>query len=216
MTREDLGPDRHIALASAPAGARPALAGLFALDRRLGDIVRAARDPMIGQMRLTWWYEALGRLDAAPAPAEPILRALAADVLPNGIAGAALAAMIEGWEVLLDHAPDADALDAYAKGRGETLFSLGCRILGADMGPQQRFAGRGWALADLAMHSSNPAVAQNAAQHATAALDTAFVVPWPPAARPLGSLALLVRLDGAPGGPLGKTARLTRFRLFGR
>ena len=42
-------------------------------------------------MRLAWWREALQRLDTAPAPGEPVLRELAAAVLPLGVTGTALA-----------------------------------------------------------------------------------------------------------------------------
>ena len=59
-------------------------------------IVAAARDSTIGLMRLTWWADALERLDTAPPPAEPVLTGLALHVLPHGVRGRDLAAMVDG------------------------------------------------------------------------------------------------------------------------
>ena len=83
--------ERALALSYAPVAARVALTTLFALDARLRRIALVARDPTIGMMRLTWWSEALERLDLSPPPAEPLLQALAGEVLPRGVTGAALA-----------------------------------------------------------------------------------------------------------------------------
>src|SRR5579875_4070004 len=102
-------PERELALSYAVVG-RTAAAAVFALDDRLADGVRAARDPLIGQMRLTWWYDALTALDTAPPPAEPVLQALAREALPVGVSGMALAAIIEGWEALLDQPLDEAAV----------------------------------------------------------------------------------------------------------
>src|ERR1700760_3804181 len=74
----DLDPDRRLALAYAPARARPALEALWRLDVTLGAVVARAREKMVARIRLAWWREALERLDAAPPPAEPLLEALAA------------------------------------------------------------------------------------------------------------------------------------------
>src|SRR4051812_43995419 len=101
----DLDPDRLLALAYAPAAARPALEALWRLDVTLGAVVAGAREKMVALTRLAGWREAWGRLDGAPPPAEPVLQALAARVLPAGIRGAGLAAMEEGWSALLADGP---------------------------------------------------------------------------------------------------------------
>ena len=92
----DLDPDRKLALAYVPAAARPAVEALWRLDASFAAILATGTQPLISQMRLAWWREALERLDAAPPPAEPVLQALAAHVLPK-VSGAELAAMEEGW-----------------------------------------------------------------------------------------------------------------------
>lgn len=209
-------PDRDLMLAEAPRDTRDALATLFALDDRLAGIVRTTREPMVGQMRLVWWHDALERLDATPAPAEPLLREVAERLLPRGVTGAALAAMTDGWEELVVTDPlDSDVLARHADSRGGTLFALAGQVLGRDAA-MLRTAGQGWAYADLARHLSLPSLADRAAAAARAHLSRAFADTWPAPARPIGLLALLALLDSAGGTPLAKAWRVARFRLTGR
>ncbi len=83
-------PERELALSYAPRAAMLRLLALFTLDDSLASIPRTTREPMVGQMRLTWWHEALTGLDTASLPAEPV-RALAWHVVPHGVAGARMA-----------------------------------------------------------------------------------------------------------------------------
>ena len=99
--------EQALAVGYTPASARDGFAALLDLDHQLASILQSTTEPMIGQMRLTWWYEALEKLDHEPAPAHPVLQRLADLVLPGGVRGADLAPMIEGWEALLD---DGEAL----------------------------------------------------------------------------------------------------------
>lgn len=214
------GAERQLAIGYAPAGRQAGLAALLDLDGRLGDILRTTREPLVGQMRLTWWHDALARLGAGPVPAEPVLVALAAAALPCGIAGTELARLIDGWEALLDGASlDAAALGQHAQGRGATLFLLAARML--DAGDDRvAAAGEGWALADLAGHLSDAAAAGRARGMAVERLEHALAVRWSRAGRPLGALARSALMDlavvpRAPAHPL-RVARLLRHRLTGR
>jgi phytoene synthase len=215
----DLDPDRRLALAYAPARARAGLEALWRLDVTLGAVLATGREPMVSRIRLAWWREALERLDGAPPPPEPVLQALAAHVLPAGIGGAALAAMEEGWSLLLaDDALDGEALRTYAQCRGGLLFRHSARLLGGAQGVEP--AGARWALVDLARHSTRPAEAEAALK---AAAGSAQEPAWPRALRPLAMLSLLARSDierhpepferqGAPARML----RLLKYRLTGR
>ena len=64
--------------------ARPRVEALWRLDVTLGAVLATGREPMVSRIRLAWWREALERLDREPPPAEPVLQALAAHVLPAG------------------------------------------------------------------------------------------------------------------------------------
>lgn len=215
----DLDPERRLALAYVSADRRPALEALWRLDVTLGRVLATGTDPMISRIRLAWWREALDRLDRDRAPAEPVLEALAADVLPKGVSGADLAAMVDGWELLAEPGLLSESdLEAYAKARGGSLFRNAARLLGGRDDNLIEVGAR-WALADLARRSGN-------AQEAKAALDQARTIrpgheKWPARLRPLGMLAILADRDIArghpelPGGP-GRIWRMIRHRLTGR
>ncbi|TPG22716.1 hypothetical protein EAH87_02660 [Sphingomonas koreensis] len=209
-------PERALALSYVVRG-RPAAEAIFALDDRLAAILRRTSDPLVGQMRLTWWHEALIALDGAPPSAEPALEALARDVLPLGVAGRELAAIVDGWEAALEDPIGEETLTRYA-GRGRAVFEAVGRVIGADDAPIGA-AGEGWALADFAGHVRDPAVAAAAAAMATALLDAALAGRWSRPGRALGAMAHLARLDlrgVRQTGTPRRIARMLRHRLTGR
>ena len=214
-----LNPDVGFALSSAPGGVQPALAALWGLDEALGRVLATGREPMISRIRLAWWREALERLDREPPPKEPVLEAVAAQLLPRGISGAALADMEDGWNAMLSQEPLTPAeLQTYAERRGALLFRCSAQLLGCSEQSLDA-AGSAWVLVDLARHSTE-------ASDVTAALEAAraLVLPrrWPKPLRPLGMLAVLAARDlergserwEEPGAP-PRTARMLRHRLLG-
>ena len=152
--------EEGIALAYAPARCRAALTALWAYDAALGRVVATTTDPMIGQMRLTWWYDRMIGLDAGEVPAEPVIVALHDVVRNHDVSGATLAGLVEGWEQLLEPLPfGADVLRGYAVRRGDGLFAVAARVLGASV---TAGTGAGWALVDFAGHCSDPVAAERA------------------------------------------------------
>jgi phytoene synthase len=214
---EPTGPLRQLVLIYAPASSRSAAAALLALDNRLGAILRGTREPLVGQMRLTWWFEALERLDTAPVPAEPVLAALAEHVLPRGVSGAELATMIDGWELVMPLAPLGGAeLDRYARTRGGALFKSLARVCDAAPGDPAEVAGRGWALADLAAHVGDAELAERARHAAEPLFGLAMGVRWSRRGRMLGAMALIGQADLAQRSGHGLVARLLWHRITGR
>ncbi len=216
--------ERQLALSYAMADRAAPLAALFALDDTLGQILQTTREPLVGQMRLTWWHDALSALDTAPPPAQPVLTALALGVLPLGVTGAQLAAMIDGWEALLDAEElDAATIERHGVARGGALFAAAATVLGCPRSDPVAAAGTGWALADLMRHVRDRAVAERAASLARASIAAATAPRWSRAGRPLGALAQLARMDLAvpldppiARGAPRRVARLALFRLTGR
>jgi len=211
--------EQALAVGYAPAAAREGFAALLDLDHQLASILQSTTEPMIGQMRLTWWYEALEKLDREPAPAHPVLQRLAVAVLPAGVRGADLAPMIEGWEALLD---DGEALDdervaRHAQARGGVLFASIGRLLG---GEGWESLGIAWAKADLAGHISDKPLADRIGAQALDELDTALSLKRARGGRGLSGLGVLAREglrhpDRLPGHPL-RAARLAWHGLTGR
>lgn len=202
-----------------PASKRAAVETLWRLDAAFGAVLATGTEPMISRIRLAWWREALEKLDMAPPPAEPLLRALAEHVLPCGVAGAELAAMEEGWAAI---APGErltpDNLARHGAARGARLFELSARLLGDESHPVAQ-AGRHWALVDLARHSAAQDE-RGAAFLAAGAVETRGR--WPARLRPLGMISALARRDRSrgperaerPGSP-GRMLRMMRHRLTG-
>ncbi|MFN3677949.1 MAG: squalene/phytoene synthase family protein [Sphingomonas pseudosanguinis] len=211
--------EQALAVGYAPASARDGFAALLDLDHQLASILQSTTEPMIGQMRLTWWFEALEKLDREPAPAHPVLQRLASSVLPGGVRGADLAPMIEGWEALLDDGEplDDERIARHAEARGGVLFASVGRLLGqAGLEP----LGTGWAKADLAQHVSDADIRTRIAAGAVLGLDAALGRRSPRSARGLSGLAVLAREglrhpDRLPGHPL-RAARLAWHGLTGR
>ena len=201
----DLDPDRQLALAYIPAAVRPAVEALWRLDASFAAILATGTQPMISQLRLAWWREALERLDRDPPPAEPVLQALADHVLPV-VSGAELAAMEEAWLILLsEEALTGDELARYAELRGGLLFACSARLLGDPDFPVRQ-AGALWALADLARHSRRVDEIKSAPPEPK--------TKWPKRLRPLGMLAMLARRDlerlGREQEKAGSPARMWR------
>ncbi len=200
--------EQRLALAYAPAAARGLFAGLFALDTRLAGIVRAAREPMLAQLRLAWWRDRLG---GGGGGNDPVLIALA----PMLRQGPALVAAADGWEALLGETLSRDAAETFAAGRAAGMAAL-AQALGCPAAEAER-AGRNWALADLAARVSNPA-------ERAVVLDLIATQDWgrptlPRSMRPLAVLHGLVRRRRGAGplieGP-GSLVCAIRLGLTGR
>ncbi|HYZ47283.1 MAG TPA: squalene/phytoene synthase family protein [Sphingomonas sp.] len=201
-------PERKLALVYAPRGHREMLSLVWQLDERLGAIVARAQDPTLGQIRLTWWHDALQSLPGT-RQVDPLLVAIAD---APAIDPAALLPLVEGWEVLLEPLPLAEeALHAYAEARGVTLFRVAAALLGGDP-DRAAGAGRLWALADLAFRISDRTTAERALM--LAARQEVGALP-----RALAVLARLARRDVRRGldkpRRQGSPARVARALLAG-
>lgn len=208
-------PERLIALSYAARDRRAGLAALWQLDETLAGVLRTTREPMVGQMRLTWWHAALSAMDDGIVPNQPLLSALAGAVLPRGISGQTMAGMVDGWEALLDAEPlDEAALMAHAEARGAGLFRLGAQLLGGTDDGAVVQAGIGWALVDLGWHVRDSAARRQCLSLAGPVLEGALASRWPRLIRPLGMLARLAlidaRVDTLTVRQQGSPARLLR------
>lgn len=211
-------PERRLILTYAPSVAvRRGLAALLMLDDKLAETVRSTTEPMLGQIRLQWWSDALVKLDSAPPPAEPVLEAIARDVLRDGVTGVALAEIAQAWQALLQEELQAAEFKAFAQ-RGARLFELAGRLAGAAPGDPLMLAGEGWALADLADGLSDPGERAAARMIAERALTEACATKWSRNGRALGAMAHLARLDlaGVPVGAPRRTGRALWHRLTGK
>jgi 15-cis-phytoene synthase len=183
----------------------------LAIYDAMADVVARSSLPALGAIKLAWWRERLEELDHGVVPAEPRLQLAAAELLPCGITGSALAQIEDGWAALLEPQPDMNRV----ADRGERLFEVGARLLGTDYTDDVLgAAGRLFADVDAARRGLTPVLPKRGGT-ATA--------PIPRAARPLTGLAALAARDLRRGGPPfesegtpGRAWTLLRHRFTGR
>ncbi|MFC3568910.1 squalene/phytoene synthase family protein [Paracoccus sp. TOH] len=84
-------PDRFGICLLAPAGARPKLMTLYALNLELARAPLASAEPLIAEMRLQWWIERLEDIGAGKPQAHELLTPLAEAWGPRAAAFAVLA-----------------------------------------------------------------------------------------------------------------------------
>lgn len=193
------------------------MAALLMLDDRMAETVRSTSEPVLGQIRLKWWHDALVALDDAAPPAEPLLQAVARYAMIDGVRGTRLAAIPEAWSALLGSDLDDAVLEDFSV-RGRVLFELAGMVAHAAPNDPLALAGEGWALADLARGLSGAGEAAAARAKARVALDAACSMRWSRNGRALGAMAHLARLDLAghrPGSPR-RVGRALWHRMSGR
>lgn len=146
--------DRYLASLFAPEDAREALFALFAFNHEVAKTAEVVSEPMLGQIRLQWWREALAGIFAGTPRqhevVQPLARAVAAKDLPRDL----LETIVDAREFDLDPAPPADfeALRVYVEGTSTTLLHLALKVLGAEDAASRRAAehlGPAWAYLGL-------------------------------------------------------------------
>ncbi|MEP3420745.1 MAG: hypothetical protein ABJN35_03355 [Erythrobacter sp.] len=118
---EILATELQIALAHTPPKFRDALRIFFELDHRLSRIVAATTEPMLGQMRLAWWRDMLGKPIEERPHGDAVLDGIGAHWLDRE---SALIKLVDAWEHMLAPAPMGkdDAL-GFVNGRSAGLLA---------------------------------------------------------------------------------------------
>src|SRR5580693_2208603 len=90
-------PDRWLASRFiGDADARADVIALYAFNHELARIAETVREPLMGEIRLAWWREALDEIFAGAAPRRhPVVDALSLAVRRRNLARAPLEAMVE-------------------------------------------------------------------------------------------------------------------------
>jgi phytoene synthase len=187
---EELPPPQRLALAYSPRAARTSTLAVFALDARLGAVLRRRGEPVLAQMRFAWWRDMLARDPAQWPRGDEVLHLLAGWRDP-----AALIPLVDGWEGLLGDTLGLTAIEGFARGRAAASEQLAAE-LGAEGADIERCA-RWWALGDLASNLSD-AHERDAVRAAATGLGACATLPRQ--LRPLAMLAALGKRSLARGG----------------
>ena len=183
---EGLTPPVRLALAYTPKSVRASFAILLRLDARFAQIASNAKEPLIGQMKLAWWRDAIIGSSPARPKGEPLLNSLfEAD---NSILNDAGAALADAWEILITHDDwPAAIVGGFAKARGHAVFQGYADLSGLRDFPAE-LAGQ-WAADDLRLRFG---------EHVSGTPRPAFALPKERMFRPLTILAMSVRDDSGP------------------
>jgi phytoene synthase len=206
-----LDPDRWLASRFvADPVARGDLIALFSYDHELGRAPRRASNPLVGEIRLTWWREALDEVFGdRPVRKHPTAIALADTIRRRSLPREPLEAMIDARLIEVDGGPaDSSQAIAWADGVGGGWMRAAALILDpATPESATTAAGRAWGLRHwLTIEGAEPA-REAALKEARTAVRGLSVAAFPVA------LALTAQ---KPGGDLTKRLRLTWSAATGR
>lgn len=152
--------DRALAARFAPRPVAGRLMALYAVHAEVARTAETVSEPMLGDIRLAWWAEALAEIAAGgPVRGHEAARALA-EALKDAAAGPALAALgavIEARRRDLDPAPFAtiEELALYAEATAGGLAAAAAALcldgpIPAHVAGAARLVGRAWGLTGLA------------------------------------------------------------------
>ena len=146
--------DRYLTALLAPADRREALFALYAFNLEVAKTREAVSEPMVGQIRLQWWREAIEGLYAGDVRPHEVVRPLAEAIDRFALGRALFDRLIDAREADLDATPPAtyDDLERYAAGTSSSLMMLALEVLGATgeaAGRAAHHAGVAWALVGL-------------------------------------------------------------------
>ena len=205
----DKDPDRWLSSRFAESEARADLVALYSLDNELAAVGRKVRDPLVGEMRLAWWREALeGLMATGETRGHAVLEGLKGARFPMDT----VAGLPDRYIDALDPPADDEALLARIDETDGVVMALAALRLHPDARVEQV------ADAARALRLARSGQADRAAVGDVLKRGQAALAGLPAAAFPAVAHAALARTyagDGRPG-PLAKRLRITWAVLTGR
>ena len=131
--------DRYLSALLAPRATRADLVALAAFAGEVARVPSYVSDPLVGEIRLQWWRDALAAGLAGETTGHPIADAVTAAARRHRLPEGLLLGVIDAQTLRLGDAPPADdqALGAYLVKSQGALFALAWRVLaGPDPGPE--------------------------------------------------------------------------------
>ncbi|WP_170413542.1 squalene/phytoene synthase family protein [Ruegeria atlantica] len=125
-------PDRFMAAMAAPVPARAVLFPIYALNIEVARAPWVTQEPMIAEMRLQWWRDALQEIAEGPTvrrhevvtPLSRVLSPHLASMMDEYVA-------VRRWDIYRDPFEDEDHFDAYINHSAGTLMVVAAQALGS-------------------------------------------------------------------------------------
>jgi 15-cis-phytoene synthase len=124
--------DRYLSALLAPRAARDDLIALAAFAGEIARVPVVTHEPLMGEIRLQWWRDALGVLERGEKTGHPVADALGAAWMRHRLPKGLLEGTIDACTIGLYPEPIKDDLALWsflAKTEG-AMFALGLRVLG--------------------------------------------------------------------------------------
>lgn len=124
-------PDHYFSTIFAPKDKRPALLTIYAFNRDLERIPDSVSEPMLGEIRLQWWRDAIENRQSSPTTGNPLADRLISIITEYKLPVIRIQELIDArsFELSGEPMPDIQSLKNYIKKTEEALCILSCRIL---------------------------------------------------------------------------------------
>jgi len=146
-------PDRYHSALFAPVERRPLLYALYAFSYEIARVGEIVREPMLGEIRLQWWREAVESARDGHPRAHEAAKALAELFARTGVPQGLFEAVIDAraQDAPGETFADMAALEAYADATSGGVMRIATRVLGAGdaLDEQARTLGIAYALTGL-------------------------------------------------------------------
>ncbi|MEM9392377.1 MAG: squalene/phytoene synthase family protein [Pseudomonadota bacterium] len=140
-------PDRFLAAMAAPVPVREILFPIYALNVEVSRAPWVTQEPMIAEMRLQWWRDALEELSQGKPPRAHEVVAPLAKALGGSADWEALDRFVAArrWDIYGDPFEDPAHFEAYLDDTAGGLMWFTTKALGAEPGLEASVRGYGWA-----------------------------------------------------------------------
>ncbi|WP_336287843.1 phytoene/squalene synthase family protein [Bartonella sp. CB60] len=126
--------DRYMSVLFAPKKKRSALAALYAFNAEISRVRESVHDPLIGEMRLRWWYDSIANGEIRNSERNPILNDLFTAISLFNLPKADFLRYCDAQILDLYKDPIATIhdLEAYCNKTTSIILKLSCQILDFD------------------------------------------------------------------------------------
>ncbi|MFD1511088.1 squalene/phytoene synthase family protein [Lacimonas salitolerans] len=161
QTVEQGDPDRFLAAMAAPPDAREVLFPLYALNVEVARAPWVTQEPMIAEMRLQWWRDALDEIAQGTTPRRhQVVTPLAGLLDDPACAVLDRLVLARRWDIHKDPFADAAAFDAFLDDTAGGLIWVAARALGAPDAAEPALRDIGYAQGLAAWFRAIPALEQ--------------------------------------------------------
>jgi len=160
-TVETGDPDRFRTVMAAPVAARAILFPLYAFNVEVSRAPWVTQEPMIAEMRLQWWRDALDEIaQGSHVRKHQVTTPLSALITPEQIGQLDQLIAMRRWDIYKDAFEDQEHFDTYINNTAGTLMWAAAQLLGAPAEAEATVRGVGYAAGIAAFLCAVPSLVE--------------------------------------------------------